>query len=54
MDRRTFVTCAMALFTAPLAAGAQHAGKVPRIGVLFFSSAGPHAYLDAFRQGLPL
>ena len=37
---------------APLAAAAQQAGKVPRIGFLFFGPPGPSQELDAFRQGL--
>jgi putative ABC transport system substrate-binding protein len=54
MDRRTFISgVAAGLVTAPLAAGAQQAGKVPRVGLLdptSPSSAAP--YHDAFRQGL--
>ncbi len=53
MNRRTFL-CGLTLGTLglPLAAGAQQAGKVPRIGFLFFGSPGPSRELDAFRQGL--
>jgi len=40
------------LLAAPLAAEAQQAAKVPRIGFLFFGSLGPSRELDAFRQGL--
>jgi putative ABC transport system substrate-binding protein len=36
----------------PVAAEAQQAGKVPRIGFLFYGSPGPSPELDAFRQGL--
>jgi putative ABC transport system substrate-binding protein len=36
----------------PVAAAAQQAGKVPRIGFLFYGSPGPSPELDAFRQGL--
>ena len=39
MDRRRFLASAAALFTAPLAAEAQQAGRIYRIGVL--SSGGP-------------
>jgi putative ABC transport system substrate-binding protein len=53
MNRRTFL-CGLTLGTIalPLAAEAQQAGKVPRIGFLFFGSPGPSRELDAFRQGL--
>jgi ABC-type uncharacterized transport system substrate-binding protein len=50
IDRRGFlVATAGALLTAPLAAAAQPAGKVAKIGYLTGSSVGP---LDAFRQAL--
>jgi putative ABC transport system substrate-binding protein len=53
VDRRTFLAGTGAvLLAAPLAAEAQQAKKVYRIGVMFVGSVGPHAYLDAFRQGL--
>jgi len=53
MERRTFIaTSAMALLAAPPAAEAQQAGKVYRIGFLFFGSRGPSRELDTFRQGL--
>jgi len=53
MDRRTFLgTLAGGLLAAPLAAGAQQAAKVARVGFLATSLAtGPHL-TDAFRQGL--
>ena len=55
-DRRTFIgTLAGALLTAPLAAEAQQAGKVARIGYLVtgsLESPEMRARLDAFRQGL--
>ena len=54
MDRRTFITSMTGgLLAAPLAAGAQQANKVWRIGFLEAgsSSANRH-FLDAFRQGL--
>jgi putative ABC transport system substrate-binding protein len=50
MERRTFlVMISGGLLAAPLAAEAQPAGKVPRIGVL---GSGPGATWDGFRQGL--
>jgi ABC-type uncharacterized transport system substrate-binding protein len=53
VDRRSFLgTVAGSLLVAPLAAEEQPAGKMPRIGFLFFGSPGPSAELDAFRQGL--
>ncbi len=52
MDRRRFLGVVAALVAAPLAAEAQQAGKVPRIGFLFFGSPGPSREIDAFRQGL--
>jgi putative ABC transport system substrate-binding protein len=53
MNRRTFL-CGLTLGTLalPLTAEAQQAGKVPRIGFLFFGSPGPSRELDVFRQGL--
>jgi len=55
MDRRAFISGAMlGLLAAPLAAGAQQTGKVPRIGVLVpvepESQTEPN--MAAFRQGL--
>jgi putative ABC transport system substrate-binding protein len=54
MDRRTFLAGTGAvLLTEPLAAEAQQAGKVPRIG--FLTTPSPTAaayYLEAFREGL--
>ena len=53
MDRRRFLLTLLAgAFAAPLAAGAQQAREVPRVGFLFYGSAGPSPELDAFRQGL--
>jgi len=52
-DRRTFMASMIgAVLSAPLAIEAQQAGKVPRIGFLFYGSPGPSPELDAFRQGL--
>jgi putative ABC transport system substrate-binding protein len=53
MDRRAFITgMTGGLLAAPLAAEAQPAGKIPRIGFLFYGAPGPSAEIDAFRQGL--
>jgi putative ABC transport system substrate-binding protein len=53
MDRRTFIgSLAGGLLAAPLAARAQPAGKVPRIGFLFSGDSGPAREVDTFRQGL--
>jgi putative ABC transport system substrate-binding protein len=53
MNRRTFLSgLTLGTLALPLAARAQQAGKVPRIGFLFFGSPGPSRELDAFRQGL--
>jgi putative ABC transport system substrate-binding protein len=53
MNRRTFLRAlASGLLAAPFAAEAQPAGKVYRIGFLFWGAPGPSAELDAFRQGL--
>jgi putative tryptophan/tyrosine transport system substrate-binding protein len=50
MDRRTFLTGTGAvLLAAPLAAEAQEAGKVARIGML---AGSPSPFVEAFRQGL--
>jgi putative ABC transport system substrate-binding protein len=53
MNRRTFL-CGLTVgtFALPLAAAAQQAGKVPRIGFLFYGSPGPSPEVEAFRQGL--
>jgi putative tryptophan/tyrosine transport system substrate-binding protein len=52
VDRRAFIgTVAAALLAAPLAAEAQQAGKIARIGYLAASLADPHLP-EAFRQGL--
>ncbi len=54
MDRRTFLgTLTGGLVAAPLAADAQPAGKVRRIGILIGSSASFIApYIETFRQAL--
>ena len=51
MDRRRFIgTVASGLLAAPLAAEAQQAAKVPRIGLLANNpAASPHLF-EAFRQ----
>jgi ABC-type uncharacterized transport system substrate-binding protein len=53
MDRRRFLLTSLAgALTAPLAAGAQQAGrKMPRIGVLQ-PGVRPPAWVEGFRQGL--
>ena len=52
MERRAFIVGGVAALVAPLAAEAQQAGKVYRIGFLWDSPAvWPHA-LQAFRRGL--
>jgi len=50
--RRAFLNAAMALLAAPLAAEAQQAAKVARMGWLGTQSAGGPHLLAAFRQGL--
>ena len=54
MNRRWFLrTMSVSLLAAPLAADAQQAGKVPRIGFLSLTSPSDRpALLDAFRQRL--
>ena len=56
MERRTFLTAlGGGLLAAPLAAEAQPAGKVPRIGYLVLApldAPESRVALDAFRQGL--
>ena len=54
MDRRAFVVGGVAAIVAPLAAGAQLAGKVYRIGYLFESNLPdpPSAPLEAFEGAL--
>ena len=51
MDRRVFVTGSLALLVVPLAAEAQGAGKVARIGILSPSPANA-GRVEAIRQGL--
>src|ERR1700730_13770431 len=53
MDRRAFIgTVAGALLATPLAAGAQPAGKVPRIGFISTTSPGTAPATEAFVLGL--
>ena len=53
MDRRTFLgTVAGGLLTAPLAAEAQEAGKVPRVGILLLADSAQESVGGAFREGL--
>jgi ABC-type uncharacterized transport system substrate-binding protein len=51
MDRRAFLCGASALLAATLAAEAQQAGKVYRIGLLRVGSP-PPSFIEPFRQGL--
>src|SRR5215475_883407 len=51
-DRRRFVTGVGLLLASPVVAHAQPAGRVPRVGYLFYCSPGPSREIDAFRQGL--
>jgi len=52
LDRRRFTTGLGLVLAAPLVAGGQPAGQIPRIGFLFYGSPGPSPELDAFRRGL--
>jgi putative ABC transport system substrate-binding protein len=53
MDRRRFLLTSLAgALAAPLAAEAQPAGRLPRIGVLVALAPPNHLEADAFRQGL--
>jgi putative tryptophan/tyrosine transport system substrate-binding protein len=53
MDRRAFVSgITLGLLAAPLAAEAQQATKIHRIGFLSPSSSADPSILDAFREGL--
>jgi putative ABC transport system substrate-binding protein len=51
MDRRTFLAANLVVFAAPLAAEAQPARTVSRVGFLRVGSI-PPAFIDGFRQGL--
>jgi len=53
-DRRRFVTGLGLLLASPGVAHPQAAGKVPRVGYLFYASPGPSREIDTFRQGLQL
>jgi ABC-type uncharacterized transport system substrate-binding protein len=53
MERRVFIgAIAGGLLAAPLAAEAQRAGKVPRIGVLLGVSPAPSHPIEGLRRGL--
>ena len=53
MDRRTFISVTLGLLAAPLAAEAQPAGKVYRIGMLERTPPATNAAnFEAFRRGL--
>jgi putative ABC transport system substrate-binding protein len=53
VDRRAFLTGALGLLAAPLDVGAQPAGKVWRIGLLWFTFPSVSApFFEALRQGM--
>ena len=53
MNRRAFISgITLGLLAAPLAAEAQQAGKIYRIGFLLPSTSADPSILDAFREGL--
>jgi putative ABC transport system substrate-binding protein len=52
MNRRETIIVLVALGAVPLAAGAQQAAKVPRIGYLSVNLAGSSHMTEGFRQGL--
>jgi len=53
IDRRAFLaTLTGGLLAAPLAAAAQQAGKVPRVGILSFADSAQESVGGAFREGL--
>src|SRR5205814_5722131 len=51
ITRRTFLASTVGVLAAPLAAEAQEAGKVARIGVLN-SGSPPAPFVESFKQGL--
>jgi putative ABC transport system substrate-binding protein len=51
MDRRVFIVGGIAVLAPPIAAHAQHAGKVSRLGFLRAGQP-PMAWIEAFREGL--
>lgn len=53
MERRTFLAGSVSLLAATRAAGAEPAGKIPRVGFLLpGAQATSESVVDAFRQGL--
>ena len=53
MDRRAFIGALTGgLLAAPLAAGAQQATKIPRVGILLFGTPDTDPSLPSFRAGL--
>ena len=53
MERRAFLFGGLVLLAAPLAAGAQRAEKIDRVGYLAGTAASSNPiYLAAFRQGM--
>jgi hypothetical protein len=51
MNRRAFVAGPLALLAVPLAAEAQPAARLPRVGLLLRAAPGSSPNLEAFRQG---
>jgi putative ABC transport system substrate-binding protein len=52
LSRRDFLTGTVAALSVPVAAAAQQAGELPRIGFLFYGSTGPSPEIEAFKKGL--
>lgn len=52
LSRRDFLAGTVAALSAPVAAAAQQAGGLPRVGFLFYGSPGPAPEIEAFRKGL--
>jgi putative ABC transport system substrate-binding protein len=52
LSRRDFLAGTVAALSAPVAAAAQAAGELPRIGFLFYGPAGPSPEIEAFQKGL--
>jgi putative ABC transport system substrate-binding protein len=52
LSRREFLAGTVATLSAPVAAVAQQAGGLPRIGFLFYGSSGPSPEIEAFQKGL--